>query len=74
MFRAIKKSRLNLIIDIIMFLGMFALAGIGFLIKYLLIPGFKRVDIYGKDVELFFLDSIDTSGVIFIYTLLLHMI
>lgn len=48
------KSKLNLIIDIIMFVVLMAIAGIGFMIKYVLIPGFKRNEIYGKDVELYF--------------------
>lgn len=38
-----------------MFLVMMAVAGIGFLMKYVLVPGFKRNQIYGKDVELYFL-------------------
>jgi hypothetical protein len=50
----INKSKLNLSIDIIMFVALMAIAGIGFLIKYVLIPGFKRNLIYGKDVELFY--------------------
>jgi hypothetical protein len=33
---------------------MMPIAGIGFLIKYVLVPGFKRNDIYGRDVELYY--------------------
>lgn len=50
----INKSKLNLSIDILMFMLMIPIAGIGFLIKYVLVPGFKRNDIYGRDVELYY--------------------
>ena len=51
----IKKTKLNLSIDIIMFLVMMAVAGIGFLIKYVLISGHSRKEVYGRDVELYYL-------------------
>jgi len=47
------KSKINLIIDGIMLILMSIIAGLGLLMKYVLVPGFKRNDIYGKDVELF---------------------
>ncbi|NBC83991.1 MAG: DUF4405 domain-containing protein [Bacteroidetes bacterium] len=50
----INKPKLNLSIDILMFIVMIPIAGIGFLIKYVLVPGFKRNDIYGRDVELYY--------------------
>ena len=50
----INKSKQNLFIDILMFIIMTPIAGIGFLIKYVLVPGFKRNDIYGRDVELYY--------------------
>ncbi len=50
----INKPKLNLSIDILMFMLMIPIAGIGFLIKYVLVPGFKRNDIYGSDVELYY--------------------
>jgi hypothetical protein len=50
----VKKSKLNLSIDIVMFIVMTIIAGIGFMIKYVLVPGFKRNEIYGKDVDLYF--------------------
>jgi hypothetical protein len=50
----INNTKLNLSIDIIMFIVMMIIAGIGFMIKYVLVPGFKRNEIYGKDVELYF--------------------
>ena len=48
------KSKLNLIIDFIMLIILIVIAGIGFLIKYVLVPGFKRNEIYGQDMELYF--------------------
>jgi hypothetical protein len=50
----INKPKLNLSIDILMFMLMIPIAGIGFLIKYVLVPGFKRNEIYGRDVELYY--------------------
>ncbi len=49
-----KKSKLNLIIDAILLLCMAAIAGIGLLMKNVLVPGYKRWDIYGRNVELYF--------------------
>ena len=48
------KSKLNFIIDAIMFLLMGALAGIGLLIKYILLPGSERWIKYGRNVDLSF--------------------
>ena len=50
----INKPKLNLSIDILMFVVMIPIVGIGFLIKYVLVRGFKRNDIYGRDVELYY--------------------
>ena len=50
----INKAQLNLSIDMLMFILMIPIAGIGFLIKYVLVPGFKRNAIYGRDVELYY--------------------
>jgi len=36
------KTALNLVIDIILLLLMMSITGIGFLIKYILVPGFRR--------------------------------
>lgn len=47
-----KKSKLNLIIDALMLLCIAAIAGIGLLIKYVLVPGFKRWEIYNQNVDL----------------------
>lgn len=52
--KKINKAKLDFIIDIIMFVVLMAIAGLGFLIKWVLVPGFKRNQVYGKDVELYF--------------------
>jgi DNA-binding transcriptional regulator YiaG len=51
----ISNSKLNLSIDFILFIVLMAVAGIGMLIKFVLVPGFKRNLIYGQDTELYFL-------------------
>lgn len=48
------KSQINFIIDALMFLVMMAIGGIGFLMKYRLIPGSERWEVYGENVELYF--------------------
>ena len=48
----IDKPKLNLIIDALMFLIMMAMAGLGFLMKYVLIPGKERWVKYGRNVDL----------------------
>ncbi len=48
------KLRTNFIIDILMFFCLAAMAGIGLLMKYILIPGKDRVLVYGRNVELYF--------------------
>ena len=49
------KSKLNLVIDAIMLVLLMAIAGLGFLIKYVLVPGYKRNALYQGDVELYFM-------------------
>jgi len=82
MSKKIEKSKLNLTIDIIMFVVLMGMAGIGFLIKYVVLPGVKRNEIYGNDVELYFL-GLDRHqwgaihlicSLTFIFLLLLHII
>ncbi len=76
------KTKINLIIDAIMFLQMMAIAGIGFMIKYVLVPGFKRNDIYGRDVDLTFwgLDRHEWGSIhlyisfTFLFLLILHIV
>ena len=45
-------AKFNLIIDVLMFLCIAAIAGIAFLIKYTLVPGFERWEIYNRNVDL----------------------
>ncbi|MBE9510712.1 MAG: DUF4405 domain-containing protein, partial [Bacteroidetes bacterium] len=47
------KSKINFLIDSLMFLCMAAIAGIGLLMKYVLIPGQDRWIKYGKNVEIY---------------------
>ncbi|NLE34989.1 MAG: DUF4405 domain-containing protein [Bacteroidales bacterium] len=76
------KSRVNLIIDFIMLLNMMTLAGIGFLIKYVLLPGYKASEVYGNDSDLFFwgLDRHQWGAIhlyvalFLVFLLLLHII
>ncbi|MGQ9687420.1 MAG: DUF4405 domain-containing protein [Desulfobaccales bacterium] len=49
------KANLNFIIDALMFLCMAAIAGLGFLMKYVLLPGRESTIKYGRRVELSFL-------------------
>lgn len=49
------KSKLNLSIDIVMFLLLTVMAGIGFLMKYVVVSGEVRNIIYGNQVDLEFL-------------------
>src|SRR3989339_1428248 len=47
------KSKVNLIINTLMFLCVMAIAGIGLLIKYVLLPGKETAAVYGRKVDLF---------------------
>ncbi|OPX21144.1 MAG: hypothetical protein BZ151_00320 [Desulfobacca sp. 4484_104] len=49
------KAKVNFVIDALMFLIMCAIAGIGLLMKYVLIPGKNRWVEYGRNVDLFWL-------------------
>lgn len=53
--KALQNSVLNFIINATMTLCMSAIIGIGFLIKYTLVSGQERWEIYGRNVELNFL-------------------
>jgi hypothetical protein len=48
------QSKLNLLIDAVLLLALALMAGLGFLIKWVLVPGFLRNEKYGSDVELEF--------------------
>jgi len=47
-----KKSKINFIIDSLMFLVMMTIGGIGLLMKYVLIPGREIWEKYGRRVDL----------------------
>ena len=47
------KSKVNLIIDALMFLCAMAITGIGLLMKYVLLPGKETAAVYGRKVDLF---------------------
>ncbi len=48
------KANFNFLIDVLMFLCLSAMAGIGFLMNYILIPGREAWVEYGRSVELLF--------------------
>jgi hypothetical protein len=76
------QSKLNLSIDIVMLLLLMPLAGIGFLIKYVLIPGIQRNERYGSDVDLEFMGLTRHEwgsvhliiSIVFLVLLLIHII
>jgi hypothetical protein len=49
------KARMNFLMDALMLLAGSLLAGTGFLMKFVLIPGKDRFAVYGRNVDLFFL-------------------
>ena len=49
------KAKLNFVIDALMFLCMTAIAGLGFLMKYVLLPGRESTIKYGRRVDLYLL-------------------
>lgn len=49
-----RKSIINFSINALMTLCMSAIIGIGFLIKYRLVSGQERWEVYGRNVELYF--------------------
>ena len=77
-----KKNTLNYWIDIIMFILMMAIIGIGFLMKFVLITGQERWVRYGSNVDIFFM-GMDRHewgrthlilGLSFLAVLILHLI
>lgn len=48
------KTKINFIVDALMFLGAAVVSGIGFLMKFVLLPGKERAVVYGENVELYF--------------------
>ena len=77
-----KRAKLNLIIDALLLLCLAAIAGIGLLIKYVLVPGYQRWEIYGRNVSLFLwrLDRHQWGtihfiiGLVFLALLVLHVV
>lgn len=49
-----QKNKLNLIIDFLLLICLLLISGIGFLIRYVLPPGFARKQLYGSGVDLQF--------------------
>lgn len=76
------KSKINLIIDAIMLILLMIVAGLGLLIKYVLVPGFKRQILYDSDVELYYMGLTRHEwgsihlwlSLIFIALMLIHII
>lgn len=50
---AMDKSKVNLVIDALMFLCVMAMAGVGLLMKFVLLPGKETAAVYGRKVDLF---------------------
>lgn len=49
------KFKLNFLIDALLMLLLMGMAGLGLLIKYLLLPGYKRNELYGNSIDLYFM-------------------
>ncbi|MHC4644605.1 MAG: DUF4405 domain-containing protein [Planctomycetota bacterium] len=77
-----KKAKLNLVIDGLLLLCLAGIGGIGFLIKYVLVPGYRRWEIYERNVDLFFwgLDRHEWGtihlimGFVFLGLMVLHIV
>ncbi len=50
-----RKTTVNLVIDSVLMLLLGAMAGIGVLIEHVLIPGGKRWEVYGRNIDLRYL-------------------
>lgn len=76
------QSKLNLSIDIVMLLLLMPMAGIGLMIKYVLLPGTERNERYGSDVDLEFMGLTRHEwgsvhliiSIVFLVLLLIHII
>lgn len=77
-----KRPKINLVIDAMLLLCIAAIAGIGLLMKYVLVPGYRRWEIYHRNVDLFFwgLGRHDWGtihlviGFVFLALLVLHVV
>jgi len=76
------KTKVNLVIDAIMLIVLMIMAGLGFLIKFVLLPGYKINELYDQNTDLFFL-GLDRHewgtihlyfAIAFLSLLLLHII
>ena len=54
--KTLPKPYWNFILDAMMMLCMSAIIGIGFLIKYTLISGLERKEVYGQNIDLYLLN------------------
>jgi len=78
----LNKTKINITIDILMFLDLMAITGIGFLMRYVLLPGYLRKDVYGSGAELYFwgLDRHEwgevhlITGYVLLVLLVLHIV
>ena len=76
------KAKINLIVDSLLFLSIAAIVGIGLLMKYVLVPGYQRWEMYARNVDLLFrgLDRHDWGavhyviGLVFLALLVLHVV
>ena len=77
-----KKSMFNLVLDGLMLLCLAAIAGIGLLMKFVLVAGYRRWEIYDQNVSLSFF-GMDRHqwgeihfaiGIVFLALLVLHII
>lgn len=50
-----RRFKINFVINILMFLCMAVITGIGLLMEYILIPGKETFTIYGRNVDLFYM-------------------
>jgi len=76
------KTKVNLVIDAIMLIVLMIMAGLGFLIKFVLLPGYKINELYDQNTDLSFL-GLDRHqwgsihlyfAIAFLSLLLLHII
>ena len=76
------RGVLNFVIDLLLFINLAFIAGIGFLMNYTLLPGRERVLKYGDNTELYFLgldrhqwgDIHQVAGFVLLGLIVLHII
>lgn len=75
-------SQINLVIAAVMFIVLMTMAGLGFMIKFVLLPGYKANEVYGRNIDLRFL-NLDRHqwgfihlylSLFFLFLLLVHII